>query len=245
MNRKTFGSTALVLALLLAVTTLGFSPAALASGDERTGRLSVSGVGAVEVAPDQATVRIRLSHLRDAAAEAQAANAAALQALREVLAALGITEDDLKTQGVSLREEWEYVTTERVFKGYRAEHSIAVTVNDLAQVGPVVDAVSEVSGLTIDSVQFGLRDRREAERLALQQAYAHAESRARILAQMAGITLGAPASIVDQTSVQPSLPLRSLEASAAKLVAFDAATEVFAGTITVEARVHLEFVYDR
>ena len=65
MNRKTFGSTALVLALLLAVTTLGFSPAALASGDERTGRLSVSGVGAVEVAPDQATVRIRLSHLRD------------------------------------------------------------------------------------------------------------------------------------------------------------------------------------
>ena len=33
MNRKTFGSTALVLALLLAVTTLGFSPAALASGD--------------------------------------------------------------------------------------------------------------------------------------------------------------------------------------------------------------------
>ena len=127
-----------------------------------------------------------------------------------MLAALGITEDDLKTQGVSLREEWEYVTTERVFKGYRAEHSIAVTVNDLAQVGPVVDAVSEVSGLTIDSVQFGLRDRREAERLALQQAYAHAESRARILAQMAGITLGAPASIVDQTSVQPLLATAQL-----------------------------------
>ena len=99
MNRKTFGSTALVLALLLAVTTLGFSPAALASGDERTGRLSVSGVGAVEVAPDQATVRIRLSHLRDAAGRRP--RTLPPQALREVLAALN-TEDDLKTQGVSL-----------------------------------------------------------------------------------------------------------------------------------------------
>lgn len=242
MYRKAPRTTVLMLALLLGVTTLSWSPAALASSDLTYGKLQVSGVGVVEVAPDQATIILRLSHLRDTAVEAQATNAAALQALREVLEGLGITADDLKTQGVSLREEWEYQTNERVFKGYRAEHSIAVTVDDLSNVGPVLDAASEVAGVGIDGVQFGLKDRREAERLALQEAYAHAASRARILAAMAGIELGVPSSIVDQTAVQPSVPLR-MEATAAKMLAFDAATEVFAGSITVEARVQLEFIY--
>lgn len=242
MYRTALRSTALILALLIGVSTFGLSATVHAKENGQTGRLQVSGVGVVEVAPDQATIRLRLSHLRNTAAEAQTANAEALRSLLDVLTALGITEDDLKTQGVSLREEWEYRTDERVFRGYRAEHSIAVTVADLALVGPAMDAASSVSGAAIDGVNFGLRDRREAEQLALQEAYAHAASRARVLAQMAGISLGVPSNIVDQTAVQPALPLR-MEATAAKMLAFDAATEVFAGTITVEARVQLEFVY--
>lgn len=241
MLRKGLGSVAVAMVLMLGVLALSASSVAHAA-DTAAGRIQVTGVGMVELSPDQATIIFRISQLRDSAADAQRANAETLRAIEEVLKSLGISEDQLKTQSVSLREEWEYRTNERVFTGYRAEQVLAVTTAELDQIGPIMDAVVSVPGAAIDGVNFGLRDRREAEKLALQEAYAHAASRARVLAEMAGITLGVPSSIVDQTSVQAALPLR-MEQSVAKLAAYDASTPVFAGTISVEARVYLEFQY--
>lgn len=242
MERKLMRGAVLFVALGLILSQVGAVPAVKATESSIGGRLQVSGVGTIEVTPDQAVILFRLAALRNSAGEAQAANAESLKALQAALGELGLSEEDIRTRSVNLREEWEYRTDERVFKGYRSEHVLAVTLSDLDQVGTVMDSVVKRSGATIDGVEFGLRDRREAERLALAQAYEHAASRAQVLADMAGVTLGAPRVILDQSSVVAAMPVR-MEQAQLRAVAFDASTPVFAGTIQVDARVQLEFGY--
>lgn len=229
----------LILGLLfthaLAVTT---------QAQETEGRyLSVRGVGSVEVIPDKATIAFRLSALRDTAAAAQGANAANLVAMESVLKELGIDLRDVKTRGVTLREEWEYTNNERIFRGYRAEQTVAVTVNDITHVGSVLDRVIQASGAHVDGVEFGLKDRTQAEQEALRQAYAHAASRARVLAEMAGITLGAPSHIVDESAVVAAKSVAMDQTMLRAVAAFESTTPVYAGTIQVEARVLLQFDY--
>lgn len=216
-------------------------PSAQAAEVQRT--LQVRGVGSIEVVPDMATISFRLSALRETAAAAQEANAANLAALERVLKEFGIGERDIRTRSVTLREEWEYTNNQRVFKGYRAEQVIAVTVNDIGLVGKILDGVIAASGATVDGVDFGLKDRTAAEREALREAYEHAASRARVLAEMAGITLGVPSRIVDETSVAAPKLVALDAAFMRSSAAFEASTQVYPGTIVVEAQVYLEFTY--
>lgn len=241
MNKKTLGFLVRLVLCGIIIGQLAL-PAAYASDDAARGRLTVSGVGTVEVKPDQATVSLRLSTLAPEAAEAQRLNAQKATAVEAVLQQLGIAPEQIRTRSMSLREEWEYVDNERVLRGYRAEHVLAVTVYDLENVGALMDRVIEEAGAQVQGVEFGLRDRREAERLALQEAFNHAASRAQTLARLAGITLGPPSLIVDESAVVAPLPI-AMDQALLRAASFEASTPVHPGLIRVDARVRLEYQY--
>lgn len=243
MKNKVLGGLAALAVVALMVTLMLPRPSVQASSASSSGRLEVRGVGAIEVRPDQAIVVFRLFALEPTAGEAQSVNAVNLRAVQDVLKALGIDQQAVRTRSITLREEWEYLRDQREFRGYLAEHVLAVTVDDLTQVGEVLDRVIQASNATVQGVEFGLRDRREAEKLALREAYAHAAGRAQVLAESAGIRLGAPSAMIDESVAVAALPLSMDQAMLRASMAYESSTPVHPGMIRVEAKVRLEYVY--
>lgn len=236
-----------VASFVLAVTLLvigGIGHAA--SGTEFEGTLFVRGVGQVEVEPDQVILTFSARALRPTASEAMAEQARQTFKANEVILAFGIPARNIQTQHMSLREEWEWVQNERFLRGYVAEQRIQVAVDNIDDLGALIDAlVLEADIESIQNIQFHRKDRQEAAIEALKAAYAHAESRALALAAAAGVELVGPVTITDETSDPASLTIMQPEMAQMALRAYSdsVGTTVQGGMLTVEARVRVEFAY--
>lgn len=230
-------------AVFLVAGTFSAQPALAASADWEEGRISVSGVGLVEVAPDQASVSFSARGRARSAAEAMALQARRSALANEVLQSFGIAEHDIQTTHLTLREEWTHRNNERVLIGYIAEQYIQAATDQLDRLGELIDALVEKADIeSIQNIQFMRKDRQDAADQALREAYRHAESRARIIADTAGAGALRPIRIVDQSRDTAPIPM---QAELARAVSFDAVgTTIQPGLLTVEARVQVEFAFE-
>ena len=188
-------ATWVLLIALVAASNIGY--AATAGGGtaeaDLEGTLFVRGVGIVEVEPDQVIFTFSAQALRPTASEAMAEQARQIARANEVLQKFGIPARDIQTLQISLREEWEYVQSERVFRGYVAEQRVQVAVDDISRVGALIDALVQEAGIeSIQNIRFNRKDRQSAAMEALKAAYKHAESRALALAAAAGLEIDWP-----------------------------------------------------
>ncbi len=149
----------------------------------------VRGEGLVRAAPDQAMVRIGAESRDKAPRAAQAANAEAMTAVQQRLAASGIAREAVRTVGVSLQQEFDYRDGKQVSRGYVARNTIEVRVDDLSRLGEVMDAVVQSGATSIQGLQFDVKDRAGLEREALTQAVAAATARAEAAAAGAKRTI--------------------------------------------------------
>lgn len=242
-------ATWVLLIALVAASNIGYAATAGGGTAEADfeGTLFVRGVGIVEVEPDQVIFTFSAQALRATASEAMAEQARQIARANEVLQKFGIPARDIQTLQISLREEWEYVQSERVFRGYVAEQRVQVAVDDISRVGALIDALVQEAGIeSIQNIRFNRKDRQSAAMEALKAAYKHAESRALALAAAAGLEIIGPVSITDETSDPVSIAVMQPEAAQLAVRSFDSVgTTVQGGMLTVEARVRVEFAYRR
>jgi uncharacterized protein YggE len=198
----------------------------------------VHGEGTIRMAPDRALVRVGAESRSRAPKEAQSANATAMDAVLQKVAAVGIPKDAVRTLVVSLQQEFDYSGGRQTPRGYVARNLVEVRVDDLGKLADVLDAAVASGATTIQGLQFELKQRAQAEREALTRAVADAMARAEAAAA------GAKRSIdrvvrIDET-MQP--PIMRPEA-AFRMTAADAApapgTPVAEGEIEVRATVTL------
>lgn len=174
-------------AVLALVATAVSASAQTQSVDPPT--VVVRGEGIVRVAPDRAMVRIGAESRDKAPRAAQAANAEAMTAVQQRLAASGIAREAVRTVGVSLQQEFDYRDGKQVSRGYVARNTIEVRVDDLSHLGEVMDAVVQSGATSIQGLQFDVKDRASLEREALTQAVAAATARAEAAAAGAKRTI--------------------------------------------------------
>src|SRR5690606_7644442 len=93
------------------------------------------GEGTVRVAPDRAYVRVAAEARAKDPREAQGANAAAMTAVQQRLAASGVAKDAIRTVSISLQQEFDYHEGRQTPRGYLARNTIEVRVDDLARLG--------------------------------------------------------------------------------------------------------------
>lgn len=234
--------------VLMAAVVIGFTFAD--SGGEHAanapleGRITVRGVGIIEVEPDQAILRFSARGRGETASAAMEEQARKSVLLNEVLKAYGIPERDIQTQRLSLSEETEYRNNTWVRIGYIASQTVQVIINDLSRVGEIIDALVEEAGIeSIQSIDFQRRDRSAAAEAALRAAYQQAEARARIIAEAAGLEIIGPAVIYDETSDTGAVSVPMPEAAMLAAREASVTTQIQGGVITVEARVRVEFLY--
>lgn len=177
--------------ILMTMIWLAVAGSSAAQQTDDTRRLIVEGSGSVEVAPDMATITLGVQERAEAAEAALDATSQKVAAIFDALEEAGVEARDMQTTGLSLYPQRESGTLGVRVTAYEASNGVTVRVRDLDGLGALLDTIAGVGANRIDNLTFGLQDPRPVEDQATTAAVADARARAELLAEAAGVTLGA------------------------------------------------------
>ncbi|MDQ2064993.1 SIMPL domain-containing protein [Xinfangfangia sp. CPCC 101601] len=186
MLNRLFPATALGLLLALPLSVPAFA-------DHDPARITVTGEGASEIAPDLATLQVGVTTTGATAAEALAANSTALEAVLQRLRDAGVEGRDLQTSNLTVNPNWSGYDSSASgpqITGYTAMNMITVKLRKLDGLGAVLDAAVQDGANTLNSLTFGLQNPRPAMDAARQAAVEDAAAKAKLYAEAAGLKLG-------------------------------------------------------
>jgi hypothetical protein len=221
-----------------------FVASTLAVAETRVPTLSVTGHGLAQAAPNQATIVFAAVAQGKQAAEAQVQVNRVMLGTMEAIATLGIPADALATTGITLLPLYQDMppaqpgeVVEPRIVGYQASNRLEVRLQDIAQVGPVIDSAVDSGINEIERVTLGLKDDRALRRAALANAAQDARLRAEAIAAAMGVRLLG----VDEVTEEGMGLVRPLMERSMKAMAADAATPVQPGQVRVEATVTVRY----
>lgn len=224
--------------LMAMLLCLGMSSVAMAAPGPGPAVISVSGQGRADVAPDMAVVNIGIVTTGKTAQLAQAENAKVASDVTAALGQLGIFSKDIQTHYTMspVYEKGDY----RKAAGYRASNTVTVNVNDVAKTGQVIDTALKSGATDVNGLSFGLKDARSVRNTALQMAVQDARSKADAIAAALGVKI-----VGIQNVKEDGGNFARYEVANARLAKLDggaaADTPVSAGTVEVNADVHIDF----
>lgn len=202
--------------LLFAVVVSAFAIAGGIARADDLPQITVTGEGTVSVAPDTATLRAGVITEAKTAQDAGHANAGAMSALMTAVKDAGIPAGDVKTFGYTIRPVYDNgrPARERIV-GFQASNSVLLTVRDLSKVGSLIDRLVAAGANDLGGVDFIVSDSSKALDPAREQALADARRKAELYAKAAGVKLGSPLMISEQTGEPPPIyPMRMRAAGA-------------------------------
>lgn len=145
----------------------------------------------LSVKPDRATIEVGVITQGTTAAVVASENAkqtdAVLAGLRRVVG----TTDQLQTINYSVRPNYQAPKPGSVsaISGFVATNVVEVTLNDLAELGKVIDAVLQSGANNIQRLEFGLKNPQAVRSQALHDAAAHAKANAQAIAAGSGVRI--------------------------------------------------------
>ena len=205
-----------ILKAIVLATSLSL-PMVEAVSAQATASISVSGEGRVATSPDMATISLGVTTFGDSAAAAMAKNSEELAKVMANLTAAGIEAKDIQTTGLMLNPNWSYDSSggAGTINGYTAMNMVNVRVRALDGLGAVLDAAVKDGANTLNGLTVGIADPQPVTDEARKLAVADAVRKAGLLAEAAGVKLGAVTSISEQTGYTDPAPMFRAEASAA------------------------------
>ncbi len=211
---------------------------------ERYRTVTVVGTASLSVVPDTVSMDIRVSRTAEETKDAQREVNIAVAALLDILVAQGVNEDDINTTRYEFAPEYDYSGNQRTLIGQRVSQSLEFSLKGIdtdPQLFPsLLDAVSEVSNITLSSMQYTREDIADyygrVKALAMEDAF----SKGNVYAGSAGLVLEKPLTIVDY-SAEPVTRETSYVAQKSMAVMADAPTQIPSGDISVSASVNVVF----
>ena len=195
--------------------------------------LSTSGQGEAKVTPDRASVLVNVQTRDVTAANAAADNARKTKSVLDALGKLGLSRDQLSTEGYTVYPEMRYDKdggSPRV-AAYVVTNTVHAESRRPEQAGAIVDAAIGAGANMINGLSFYASSIDEARRQAIDAAVASARADAEAMARAAGGTLGA---LLELSTNGPTVPPRPMYDMAVRSKAMMAeATPVNPGLQTV------------
>jgi uncharacterized protein YggE len=190
--------------------------------------ITVNGEGKIKVKPDTASVNLGVQAIAPTATEALSQANSSAAALIAALKAAGISDNDIATSGLNIYPQ--YGNSANVITGYQASNSVTVTVRDITQTGPVIDAAAAAAGdhITIGGVSFYVDDTDALIGAARADAINNAKKRAGEYAAAAGVSVGTVVQI-SEVAINNPVPI-FYAASAASDAGSAAPTPIQTGT---------------
>lgn len=139
-------------AVLASAAALCFVARPPASDAKAPRTITVSGHANRKLVPDEAHLAVNLNSMKMKMAEAKSAHDEKLKKLLEITSSEGVEEKKVRTESSTVQPIYEYVDPApnainqqptRVFKGYRVQTQLDVTVMDTTKVGALMEKITE------------------------------------------------------------------------------------------------------
>ena len=207
--------------------------------------LSVNGSATLQVAPDRAVVRLGVMRQGTTAFNAQDQTNKVVQEILNALGREGITANQIQTSRLTLSPVYSQQRPgsndpPRIV-AYMASNVVTITLDDLAKVGPAIDAGLTAGANQLQGVQFAIKDDLAVREQALRQAVTEAKRKAEAMADALGVRLVEILEVMEGgVSVTPKfMEERAVFSRAA--AADIAPTPVSPGELDVQASVHVRY----
>ena len=191
--------------------------------------ITVSGVGSVEAAPNEAEMSFGVETRRDTAKAAVSANADAMRKVINALRQAGGRE--VATKWVSV---YPFTDENGAVTGYSASNSVSA-VSDVDDAPGLIDAATEAGANNVSGPGLSSSNAEALYRQALAKAVAAARLNAEALAKASGRSLGEITAIVEGGTESPE-PMYRAEAIAA-----DSSTPIVPGQQKTSATISITF----
>ena len=165
------------------------------------GTIEVRGQGQATVDPDIAVVALTISLIRDTYSNTMNALNRQVEILRDELGEEGIDRDLLKTTGFGIEEHYERQErknyhTEHIFAGFEGTHTLELRLPvDTDLLNRVLMAVADGAADARFALSFTISDPAQLKRKLLAAGVREARADAEVMAEAAGVSLGAVLSI--------------------------------------------------
>lgn len=205
-----------------------------AAAQEAPRSILVQGEGRVAHVPDTAWITMGVVVEGETAQAATEAISLAIGSVHEALTGAGLESSRMQTGQIGLTpRQTRAEDAPPQISGYRAETDIEVQVADPDRLGEIVSTAVEQGATTLHGLRFGLADPGAAEDTALRNAVADAMSKARLVAEAAGVTPGAVLRVEERSQGGDPVGLMRSERSLS-------AVPVALGEVETSAMVELE-----
>jgi uncharacterized protein YggE len=197
--------------------------------------IQTSGEAVITAKPDRAQIDIGVTTQADTSQTAASKNATQLETvLAQMRRVLG-PGADIKTISYSLSPNYRYPTGggDPTITGYTATNIVRVILDDLTQVGKVIDAAASSGANRVQSLQFTLKNKEAVEAQALSEAAISARKKAETIATALGLRIVRILAVSESSPVV--VPLREVAYARAGATS----TPIEAGTIEVHASISL------
>lgn len=169
----------------------------LAMADEALRTVTVSGSATATAEADGATVQMSIVTRDPRLDVAQDAAGRVTAEVLKLADKLGIAKRKIDTTGATVRPDyrWNQDRQEQVLRGYIAERTMIVNVEDLDKLGELIEGAVGVGVNQVSAPQLTSSEKDDAEREALRKAALDARANAEVLAKALGVKLGSVVSI--------------------------------------------------
>lgn len=206
--------------------------------------VTVTGSGEISITPDVAYVTLGIRTEAENAKDAQAANAAAYEKLRDVLFnQYKLEAKDVQTNGFRVNPEYSYTDNDRKIKGYTAVQTLQVTYRDLDNLGKLLDDASTAGANQIDGVRFSTEKGDAYELQAIEKAMDNAKLKAEAIAKYAGKELKGIVAVNQGGGI--AVPMQYANVMMEKELASDASggTSISVGELKVSTNVTVQYEF--
>jgi uncharacterized protein YggE len=204
----------------------------------------VNGEGKVNAVPDVAILSLGIQAQEVSVAQAQSEAAAAMDKVMTALKGGGVAEKDIQTQSFNIQKvtRWDDNKQQEITIGYLVSNMVTAKIRNVDNAGSVIDAVTAAGGdfTRINSIGFTVDDPKPFYEQARQLAVADAAAKAKKLADTAGVKLGKP-TYISENSYMPGPIYRTDMAAKAEGAPAPVATPVSPGEMEITTNVQLAY----
>lgn len=199
-------------------------------------------MGSTKQTPDRVEIALSLTETGATSVDARNAIAQTMKRLEATLSGQKVPTNQIKTENVSVQQDWDYVSGSRVANGYEARQSLSVVLS-----GENVEKDAETllaklpNKVNVDSTDFSLVEKKMGIDEARTAAFEDAKKQATQLAQLAGKKLGKVVAI--STNDDQSQMIYPVRAKSANLLMAESASEskLYAGEQEQTAKLTVTF----
>ncbi|KZL21545.1 26 kDa periplasmic immunogenic protein precursor [Pseudovibrio axinellae] len=180
----------------LVAVALVVSSGVNAKADGKPAKITMSGSGSVNVAPDTATLVSRVVTQGDDAKTALQKNSKTMRTILADVEKAGIDKKNIQTTGFNISPVYDNHRPKSgepkvpEIVGYRVQNGIHINLKDIAKLGTTLDMLVQNGSNNLGQIQFGVSNPEKYIDEARKDAVKDARAKAETYAKAAGVSLG-------------------------------------------------------